>query len=234
MHPVRPPFEGFPPERGLQCTGPVLPVIALPPDAHPLTMRSRFVHDESGSRVESLVMCSLTARVRLVGDCSRCAHHAGGSYRILSGKSESRVLCRQAQQPNPPSSREPIWTLLPDEMHCVETSLSIVAALSLLREKQLAALPVVDMHGHLEGIVSRSELTRPLWKSGDPIEPHTRVAAVMTRQYRAVAETATIADLTSLMTRENLRFVPVVGQENKGLGVLSALDVVRWVAQQDA
>lgn len=197
-------------------------------------MRSRHVHDESGSRVEALVLCPLSGRVRTVGDCTRCEHHAGGSYRILSGKSESRVLCKHPPRPKAPSSRGAIWALLPDELHCVETSLSIVAALSLLREKQLSALPVVDVHGHLEGVVSRSELTRPIWKSGDPIEPHTPVAAVMTKQYQAASETATIAELTTLMTRDNLRFVPIVGQENKGLGVLTALDVVRWVAQQDA
>lgn len=212
----------------------MLPEIALPSDAHPLTMRSRHVHDESGSRVEALVLCPLSGRVRTVGDCTRCEHHAGGSYRILSGKSESRVLCRHAPPAKTASSRGTIWALLPDELHCVETSLSIVAALSLLREKQLSALPVVDVHGQLAGIVSRSELTRPLWKSGDPIEPHTQVADVMTKQYPVAPETSTIAELTALMTNDNLRFVPIVGQENKGLGVLSALDVVRWVAQQDA
>ena len=53
----------------------------------------------------------------------------------------------------------------------------------------------------------------------------------MTRSPPALPADASLADAAALMARERLTQVPVVGARGALLGVVSAIDVMRWMAQ---
>src|SRR5690349_9916139 len=85
----------------------------------------------------------------------------------------------------------------------------VAEAASLLTRHRWTAVPVVDEHGHLAGIVSEADLVR------DPLDgrrgPGPRIVAeAMTTDVVSLPPEAQVSELARLMSRHGLRVVPVV------------------------
>lgn len=76
------------------------------------------------------------------------------------------------------------------------------------------------------GVVSRSDL---LAISGD----QATVADVMMPMAFTLPETATLSRAAALMAVEGVHRMPVVSSEGRVVGIISSLDVARWLAAND-
>ncbi len=96
-------------------------------------------------------------------------------------------------------------------------------------EMQLADirhLPVVDKKGHVVGIVSDRDILKHLDKLADPSKP-TPVAVIMSRRVRTVTPATPAADAASLMVAHKISCLPVVGESEQIVGIITETDFVR-------
>jgi CBS domain-containing protein len=87
----------------------------------------------------------------------------------------------------------------------------------------------VDDRGAPVGIVSKTDL---LHRRSTPGDDGVRVGDIMMRTTYCLAENEPIAKAAGLMAFEGIHRVPVVGESGTVSGVVSPLDIMRWLARQ--
>jgi CBS domain-containing protein len=145
---------------------------------------------------------------------------------------------------------ESVGTIMTRTTYCVKEDVTIEAATALLLEHAMSGMPVVDDEGRPIGLISKTDLLRHFHESGDGIEAvdanrvartmgtgfhptavhGTPVREVMMPVVFAVDESASIACAAALMAGENVHRLPVLADDGTIAGILSTLDIVRWVA----
>jgi CBS domain-containing protein len=140
------------------------------------------------------------------------------------------------------ADRTPLWWVMNPRVVCVRADLGTDSLTAMLFALDLRSVPVVDEQGRPVGVVSRSDLLRhgrdgeeepplrlagPYGGHGDYLGPgfHADVAAelvadVMMCLAFSLPETATLSRAA-------------VTSDGKVVGLISSLDVVRWLAQHD-
>ena len=121
------------------------------------------------------------------------------------------------------AQHQTVYTIGPTE--------SVLAALKLLAEKNIGALPVVE-DGRVVGIVSERDYARKLMLKGRS-SPFTTVADIMTAAVITVEPKTKLDECMQLMTDRHLRHLPVVSQ-GKLLGLLSIGDLVKETITEQA
>jgi CBS domain-containing protein len=124
----------------------------------------------------------------------------------------------------------------------VSPDASLKHAIQLLDEHQITAMPVVDGHGHLLGVVSEADLLRDmvptdcrLHERSVEIADATGQAAVtdvMTRLPLTVSPDDDVARAVQLLVDTQVKSLPVVGF-GRVVGVVSRRDVISVLARQD-
>lgn len=104
-----------------------------------------------------------------------------------------------------------------------DTTLLKVA--SMLAEKRIGALVIVDETNAVIGIISERDIVRAIAASGESIL-HQPVVDVMTKTVVTCEESLTLEELMSLMTVRRFRHAPVV-ENGELVGVVSIGDVVK-------
>ncbi len=126
-----------------------------------------------------------------------------------------------------------------------------------LIEHEISGAPVVDDQGHLVGVVSMTDIGRNVAEpaqagsSGEPgfyrddapevtledlgqryvEERAVLVRDVMTAAVRQVKVTASVAEVARLMVEQHIHRV-VVTKENEPVGIITSMDLLKWVADQ--
>lgn len=134
---------------------------------------------------------------------------------------------------DPPSRRSladrtPVSLVMKTRVVCVRPEVRIDALLTFLTGRGLRAVPVVDGGGRPVGMVSLGDLARARGGGGGG-----RVADVMMSLAFSLPETASLSRAAALMAYEGIHRLPVVGPDGQLAGLVSALDIMRWMARQD-
>ncbi|MDP1830137.1 MAG: CBS domain-containing protein [Archangium sp.] len=116
--------------------------------------------------------------------------------------------------------------LVSDSPRCLDAELEASRGLSLLDAAGLSSAPVVDDNGVLVGVVFLSTLARLREVKELEIEDAMVTDAV------TVAQGASVAEVARLMSRHGLDRLPVTTPDGHLLGVISAMDVMRWLAER--
>jgi len=131
----------------------------------------------------------------------------------------------------------------------VRPDTQVADAVKLLGEHDVSALPVVDGHGHLIGIISESDLIHrveigtekhhPWWLEAvsgaaalaeDFAKSHGKtVDEVMTTEVVSAAEDMPLSEVAALLERKRIKRVPIV-RHGKLVGVISRSNLVQAVA----
>ena len=119
---------------------------------------------------------------------------------------------------------EVISDLISEELRCLECDLEASKGLALLDAAGVTSAPVVDDNGVLVGVVFLATLAR--LRESDELE----VEDAMITDMVTAPQSARVSDVARLMATHGLERVPVVTDDGHLLGVVSAVDVVRWLA----
>ena len=135
----------------------------------------------------------------------------------------------------------------------VDPDTSVQALATLLSERGISGVPVVDKDSRLVGIVSEGDLLhraetgterrtqrrRSRWldtfasdqeAARDYVKAHGRtVREIMTRDVISVSDTTELADIATLLETRRIRRVPVV-RDGKLVGIVSRANLVRALA----
>jgi CBS domain-containing protein len=120
------------------------------------------------------------------------------------------------------------------EVWSVQPKATVFEALSLMGEKEIGALMVIDEKGKVAGIISERDYARKVILKGKASR-ETAVKEIMTptdQMYTVKPET-TVDDCMVLITGKHIRHIPVFDNE-KFLGIISIGDIVKSIiAEQE-
>lgn len=207
-----------------------------------LTARLGRIPQLEGQDRELVVACPQRIDPVPIQQCAQCELCQGLEL-------DGRVGVRCAVEPEDgsegsPGPGAPVTTIMTNEVVSVEADASIENVQWLLLTRGIGAVPVLDAAGGPIGILSKSDLLR------DRDEPEVSVRLrdgtderlgeratsglsardIMTPVIHALLESASIAAAAALMTRERVHHIVVVSEAGALRGIVSSLDIARWVA----
>jgi CBS domain-containing protein len=120
----------------------------------------------------------------------------------------------------------PVSTIMSRDVVCARPDLRVEVLTELLSKRRIGCLPVVDERGRPVGMITKLDVL-------EPTMGHARVAGEMMMPLAiTLDERASVAHAAALMATEDIHHVLVVAC---GLlvGIVSTMDVVRWLASND-
>ncbi|MDP1823716.1 MAG: CBS domain-containing protein [Archangium sp.] len=121
---------------------------------------------------------------------------------------------------------QPCGELISETARCLECDLEATRGLAVLDSEGMRSAPVVDDNGVLVGVVFHAALAG--LREFDDLE----VEDAMTTDMVTVPHDASVSELARLMAQHGLERVPVVTHDGHLVGVVSSMDVVRWLAER--
>jgi CheY-like chemotaxis protein len=138
----------------------------------------------------------------------------------------------------------PIAAVMTRHIVCVRPDLPVETLTGVMLERGIGGIPVVDRRDRLLGIVTKSDVLRGGWEQESwqvettddgerRIEPIPRALAgeIMTPFVFTLPGDATIARAAALMAYEGIDRLCVVSSDGSLIGVITSLDIMRWMAQ---
>ncbi|HJL16018.1 MAG TPA: CBS domain-containing protein [Sandaracinaceae bacterium LLY-WYZ-13_1] len=209
-------------------------------------LRARRARTEDG--IDLTVDCPKTGGAVSVGTCDRCraaltlaADDTGMSVYVRCAEADSKVRPRSLAPAPPPAVPDPAPTRNDDPtfvpvtrimrraVAVADADLPATELTASLLEEGIGGAPVVDEDGRLLGIVSRTDLLRAFGEGG-AVEA-LRASDLMSPAVYVMRLDSTVAEAAALMAYEGVHRVPVLDEEDQLVGLVSSLDVTRWVAQ---
>jgi predicted transcriptional regulator len=123
----------------------------------------------------------------------------------------------------------PVSEIMAREVISVRPELGVEALETLFQERRITGAPVVDQTGNPLGVVSKTDL---LAHRGVSSADSARVGDIMTPTTFFLSENESIAKAAGLMAFEGVHRVPVLGPRGQVVGMVSPLDVMRWLARE--
>jgi CBS domain-containing protein len=183
-----------------------------------LERKMRTMSTDGAHAEKRTVHCPLKG-TQSVDSCLGCARlereASAGGHEFL----ECRVPAGETEL------EQRVGALISEDLTCLDSELLATRALALLDSSGVTSAPVVDDNSVLVGMVSASKLVRLKQ------HPELEVDDALVTQVVTVPETATVREVAQVMSRHGLDRVPVVTEDGHLVGVVTALDVVRWFAR---
>jgi CBS domain-containing protein len=157
--------------------------------------------------------------------------------------SPREVEHREASSRLQSAEHAPIRHVMSHHLVCARPDLDVATVVSLMVERRIGCLPIVDERRHPIGVITKFDLVEQLDAAmhlsacGCPLPADLKVQTaedVMMPIAIALDEHASIAHASLMMISEDTHHVLVVASNGTLVGVVSALDVVRWVTQYEA
>lgn len=202
-----------------------------------LPIRVRRTIDGAGEMTATmLVHCEARRRSIHLDDCSACDDCV--SVHVDPLEEESYVTCSKGilgleetveERAVTDGDRTRVWSVMAKRLVCVLPDAKNDLLRDILLERGVTGAPVVDAFGTVLGFVSRADILRNAWPA-----PGAVVGEIMTPLAVTVSESASLAEASALMALEGIHLLPVVNNAAAGnvVGVISALDVLRWFARK--
>ena len=151
----------------------------------------------------------------------------------------------------------PVTAAMAREVVCVREDTSVESLRELFLDRHISGVPVVNETGRPVGVVSKTDLVRDgtldelqashdddgaliARSQGVPYRlgpgfhleqiPRATVRDIMTPFILSLPEEATLADAAALMAYEGVHRLLIVAVDGTVAGLLTSLDLVRWVA----
>jgi len=121
----------------------------------------------------------------------------------------------------------------------VEPDVTLPVAITLMRERGIRHLPVVE-HGRLVGIISRGDLREASISqaiNADLYELNFMlnrlpVSRLMSREVFTIAPEAPVVDAAELMTEKKIACLPVVDDSGAVVGIITESDLLRMLVRK--
>lgn len=123
----------------------------------------------------------------------------------------------------------PISEVMARNVVSVGQSATVEDLSRLLLVNDIGGVPVVDPDGLPLGVVSKTDALRALAKG----DSSALARDIMTPFTLAMREHSSIARAAAMMAYEHVHRVVVVAPDGRVIGIVSTIDVLRWLARRD-
>lgn len=132
------------------------------------------------------------------------------------------------------ADRIPVLRVISREVVCAREDLDAGALLDLMVRHRIGCVPVVDERGRPVGIITKTDIVeQQLDASLHATPPAATARALMMPLVITLAEHATVAHAAAIMAVEDFHHVAIVSDGGVLIGVISTMDIVRWLAAND-
>lgn len=227
-------------------------VAAFKPPQEPVTLpvHERLVLDADGEATSSnTVFCRRRGGATDIETCAGCSHlvsmpDAGDRKGEVRCMTEREVAHKRDAAEL--AMRTYVGEIMRRRVACVRSDASWEMLEDLVLDEDDDAVVVVDAHSRPIGTVTESDMLRYLRDQPPPepspvstlergfhVEPSRKVAhELMTPVVQTLSETAPISFAIGLLAQKGFTHAPVVGADGAVVGILSATEVVGWMAQR--
>jgi predicted transcriptional regulator len=122
----------------------------------------------------------------------------------------------------------PVSEIMTKDVIAVRPELGMEALEELFLANGISGAPVIDDDGRPIGVVSKTDLLACM---KTPSGGEKKVRDVMMQTAFCLVEHESIAKAAGLMAFEGVHRVPVVGARGMVTGLISPLDIMRWLAR---
>jgi CBS-domain-containing membrane protein len=125
--------------------------------------------------------------------------------------------------------------LMTTELIQVSPETGIKEAARLMSRHRVSGLPVVDPEGRLVGIITEADFLRieVARDEDDDPEPIETVSQAMSSDVVTISPDAGVSDAARIMATQDIKRLPVVGDDRRLLGIISRMDVVAVFTRPD-
>jgi CBS domain-containing protein len=129
----------------------------------------------------------------------------------------------------------PVFQVMTREVICAREDLEIGSLMDLMVSRHIGCVPIVDDRGRPIGMVTKFDLLEQLCAAHNPdtVSPPARASDVMMQLAFTLDEHATVAHAAAMMSVEDVHHVPIVADGGGLIGVVSTMDIVRWLVAND-
>ncbi len=163
--------------------------------------------------------------------CERARAVLGGEEgRVLQCQVPASVLQKQSRSGldlQEKLRRTQVSEVMTSSVTCVDSELELKELSKLLQTLGLRGAPVVEDQGVLLGMISVEDARLPPDSAGLLVED------VLTGEVVALHETSSLTDAMQLMAAQKLHRVAVVSSNDVVVGILSLVDLARWIAREN-
>lgn len=142
-----------------------------------------------------------------------------------------------------PGARTPVTTIMNAGLVRVPQDMPASAVMALFLELGISGAPVVAEDGKPIGMISKTDLLTAIQAAqegaGSGDSPLGRVASdwtaetLMRTQVVMIPEDAPVSQAAAIMATSGVHRLLVVSPEQDLVGIVSSLDVAKWIAQMD-
>ena len=123
--------------------------------------------------------------------------------------------------------------LMHRELVSILPHVSVDDAYTLMRAHHFHHFPVVDEQGHLQGIISDRDLLADMHRRLHTGWKGSQVRDIVTHKLITARPDDTVQQAAALMVQHRISSLPVL-ESGQLIGILTQLDVLRWVADHTA
>ena len=143
----------------------------------------------------------------------------------------------------------PVTEIMTHSVQTIGFRDSVKEALQLMLDGH-NSLPVIDQKGLCVGVISRADLTEPLFEEDQELarlidsRDHLALAAsgtvetcseklvgeLMSNEVVIATTDTTIKQASRSMTDKDIHHLPVVDDTGRVAGIVSSIDIIRWIA----
>jgi CBS-domain-containing membrane protein len=130
----------------------------------------------------------------------------------------------------------PLTEIMSRNITCARRDLHAERVAELMVLNHVGCVPVVEEPGRPIGMITKLDVVERL-VARDGVRPEglamETAATLMMPMSIALKEQATIAHAAALMASEDIHHLCVVDMDGRLIGVVSTMDIVRWLARND-
>ncbi len=176
------------------------------------------------------------------------AHHVSQPIQLVYGRHGARIERRLSCAARDPELSQvptiadlvPVTQIMTREVTCAHRDLPAVKVVELVVRNRIGCVPVVEAPGRPIGMVTKLDLVEQLLllQGGfdcpipNDLTPRTAFELMMPLAI-TLGERATIAHAAALMDSEDVHHIPIVDGAGQMIGIVSTMDIVRWLARND-
>jgi CBS domain-containing protein len=156
------------------------------------------------------------------------------------GSRSVRIPCCETEDPRPakvPTIADciPATQIMTRDVICAREDLDLGALVDLIVGRHIGCIPIIDDRGHPLGMVTKLDLVEQqlAGRASDPPPPSIVASHVMMPVALTLDEHASVAQAAAMMAIEGVHHVPIVADSGCLIGVVSTMDIVRWLAAND-
>ena len=186
-------------------------------------MRALHLEAPGTRETRAVVYCPERGETRDLDACLTCERF---DHLEIDGQRRAMVMrCHHLGPPSPDAPPTPLGDVMGAVALCVRPETHFEEIRKLFIERGVSGAAVVDGRGRPIGMVTKTDLIEP--RRGG------RAADLMMPFVFSLPETAPVAQAAALMAAEGIHQLAVVAPDGALLGIVTSLDVMRWLARRE-